>query len=183
MRTIRLYDVARQPRDWMDIVQPGQFAVFASYVDGGAPCDADGVPTGHDAAVCTLADSLDEAEAFCQARVERQPAVRFDVFDSAGRSRPPLLTVVHPSHLSRLEGNAGVRRRNLVVAVLLLLAAPPLVWIDWRSGGAMVLPSLAAFNAVLFAARLLQLNVAYAAAERRRQERVHAHHGAPPDPT
>ena len=168
VRTLRLYDASRQPRDWMDVIQPGQYAIFASLFDGGAPCDVEGVPTGHDAATCVVVDSLAEAEALCRRHVERHPAVRFDVFDAAGRSRPPLLTVVHPSHATRLEGNATVRRRNLVIAVALIAAAPVLFWIDWNAGGALMLPTLLAFNALLFAGRLLQVNAGYAAAERRK---------------
>lgn len=171
VRTIRLYDASRQPRDWMEIIQPGQFAVFASMLDGGAPTDIDGVPTTHEAATCVIVEALAEAEALCLAHVEHHPPVRYDVFDAAGRSRPPLLTIVHPTHASTLEGNAGIRRRNLVIAVVLLGAAPVLFWIDWNSGGTMVLPTLLGFNALVFAGRLLQLNAGYAAAERRARER------------
>jgi hypothetical protein len=182
VRTVRLYDPSRQPRDWMDIIQAGEYAVFPSRVEGGAPCTVDAVPTGHDAATCILVDSLAEAEALCRGHVDRHPAVRFDVFDSAGRSRPPLLTVVHPSHATRLEGHASVQRRNQVIAVALLAAAPVLFWIDWNAGGALMLPTLLAFNALLFAGRLLQVNAAYAAAERRRQERSTARPVRPAPP-
>ena len=155
----------------MDLVQPGQYVAFASLLDGGTPCDADGVPTTHDAATCVLVDSLEEAEAFCRDAVARHPAVRFDVFDAAGRSRPPILTVVHPSHATRLEGHAGGRQRNLVIAVALIVAAPVLFWTDWHYGG-LGLPTLLGLNALVFAGRLLQLTAAYRSAERRRRERV-----------
>lgn len=168
VRNVRVYDVSRQPHDWMDIVQPGQYVVFASLVAGGHPCDTDGVATSHERATCVIVDSLAAAELLCRDGVERHPEVQFDVFDAAGRSKPPTLTVVHPSHTSRLEGSPGIRRRNLVIAVVLIILAPVLFWLDWRSGGALILPTLLAFNALLFAGRLLQLNVAYASAERRR---------------
>jgi len=51
---VRVYDASRQPRDWMDIIRPGQFALFASSHDGGDPCRADGVPTSHAAAPASL---------------------------------------------------------------------------------------------------------------------------------
>ncbi|AMY09279.1 hypothetical protein LuPra_02494 [Luteitalea pratensis] len=172
VRIVRLYDASRQPRDWMDIIRPGQFAVFASLLDGGEPCDIDGVPTGHGAASCVIVDALAEAEALCRERAERHPSVRLDVFDIAGRSQPPLLTVVHPSRIRSLEGDAAVRRRNTAIAVTLVVAAPILCWIDWQAGGVLVLPTLFAINGLFFALRLLQLNASYAAAERRRLERM-----------
>jgi hypothetical protein len=172
VRTLRLYDASRQPRDWMDIIEPGQFAVFASMLDGDAPTDVNGVPTTHEAATCVIVDSLADAEVLCHGLVEWHPGVRYDIFDASGRSRPPMHTVVHPSQASTLEGNARIRRRNQVIAVVLLVAAPVLFWIDWHSEGSMVLPTLLGFNALVFAGRLLQLNAGYAAAERRRLERV-----------
>ena len=172
MRIVGLYDPSRQPRDWMDIIRPGQFAVFASLLDGGDPCDIDGVPTGHGAANCVIVDDLAEAEALCRERANRHPSVRLDVFDAAGRSRPPLLTVVHPSRARSLEGDASVRRRNTTIAVASFVAAPILFWIDWQAGGVLVLPTLFAINGLFFALRLLQLNASYAAAERRRLERT-----------
>ena len=156
----------------MDIIQPGQFVVFASLLDGDAPCSLDGVPTGSDAATCAIVDSLAEAEALSRDHVARHPAVRFDIFDVRGRSQSPLLTVVHPSRLSSLEGDPKVRRRNRAIAIVLIVAATGLFWIDWHSGGAMIFPTLLAFNLLLLAGRLLQLNAAYAAAERRRLARL-----------
>ncbi len=173
MVTIRVYDSSRTRRDWMDIIRPTQFAVFASLLEFGVPCDADGVPTSTDLATCTLFDSLADAEAFCRSRIARLPDVRFDVFDAAGRSRPPLLTVVHPSRATALEGHAGGRRLRLWIAVGLIVAAPVLFWLDWGyADGLLIVPTLLGFNALLVAARLLQMNGAYASAERRRRERT-----------
>jgi hypothetical protein len=172
VRTIRLYDASRTPHDWMDIIQPGQFAVFASSIEGGAPRGPDGLPTTHEGATCGIADTLADAEAFCRAQVESHPDVRFDVFDSAGRAGSPLVTVVHPSRATSLEGHPGSQRRNTWIAIVLFAVAPFLFWWDWSTGGWMIVPTLAGFNALIFGGRLLQLNAAYAAAERRRLERV-----------
>ena len=146
--------------------------MFASLLDGGAPCSLDGVPTGNDAATCAIVGSLTQAETLCHERVERHPGVRFDVFDARGRSQSPLLTVVHPSRARGLEGDARVRRRHGAIAIVLIVVAAVLFWIDWNSGGVMVLPTLLGFNLLLFGGRLLQLNAAYAAAERRRLARL-----------
>lgn len=172
VQVIRVYDASRQPRDWMEIIRPGQFVVFASLLDGEAPCSLDGVPTGNGAATCAIVDSLDEAEALSRDRVEHHPAVRFDIFDARGRSQSPLLTVVHPTRVSSLEGDPKVRRRNRAIAIILIVTAAGLFWADWRSGGEMIFPTLLAFNLLLLAGRLLQLNAAYSAAERRRLARL-----------
>ena len=171
MRTVRVYDATRRPRDWSELIEPGQYVVFASILDGGAPCDPNGVPTGNEAATCILVDALAEAETFCAEQVDHHPDVRFDIFDAAARSRPPLLTVVHPTRVRTLEGDASLRRRNLTIAMSLVGAAPVLFWLDWHVG-LMGLPTLLGLNGLVFAGRVLQLNSAYTSAERRRRERV-----------
>lgn len=172
MVTVRVYDPSRTPRDWMDIIRPTQCALFASRLDGGDPCDVDGVPSGA-TPTCTIFESLSDAEAFCLARIERLPHVRFDVFDASGRSRPALLTIVHPSRSAALEGHAGSMRLRRWVAVALLVAAPVLFWIDWGYyDGLLMVPTLLGFNALLVAGRLLQLNGASASADRSRRERT-----------
>jgi hypothetical protein len=152
---VRVYDASRQPRDWMDLIRPGQFVVFPSLVEGGEPCGFDGAPQDHHLAVCAIADSLTEAEQACRDLVAGHPTVRFDVFDSAGRSHPPLLTIVHTR-----------------IAIALIVAAPLLMWLDWTASGLMIVPTVVAVNGLLLAARLLQLNAAYGANERRQRERL-----------
>ena len=176
MRVVRLYDASRRPPDWMDLIQPGEVAAFPLLHDGEQPCDADGRPTGHGGAVCLLFESLLAAERFCEAQVQGHPAVRFDVFDHAGRSRPPLVTIVHPSHRVKLEGNAEIRRRNHWIIATLVATAAGLFWYEWYSDAALIgLPTLLALNALVFAGRLLQLTAAYAGVERARLARQQAH--------
>lgn len=171
MPIVRVYDPTRQPRDWSELIDPTQYVVFASHVEVGAPCDFEGRPTSHDGAVCAIVGTLAEAEALADATVTRHPALRLDVFDAQGRRRPPILTVVHERQRRRLEGDAGTRRRQRQIAVALIAAAPLLFWIDWHFG-LLGLPTLAGLNALVFAGRLLQLSSAYAAAERRRADRL-----------
>lgn len=173
MRIVRVHDPTRRPRDWDGLIAPGQYVVFPSWFDGGAPCDFAGRILPHEEAVCAFADSLAEAEAACRAHSADHPDVRYDIFDAHGRSRPPLLTVVHPARLRALEGDATTRRRQRWIAVGLIGLAPVLFWVDWHVG-LLGLPTLAGLNALVFAGRLLQLSAAYAAAERRRVERVAA---------
>ena len=105
--------------------------------------------------------------------------VRFDVFDSSGRANPPLLVVVHPSRVARLEGNpSGIRLRNRM-ATALVLAAAASFWYDFGHGASTrFFPTLIGINLVVVAARLLQLNMSYQHAERVRRQRLAEHEHA-----
>src|SRR5213075_545341 len=98
MHIVRLHDPGRRPADWLARVRAGQFAVFAKDAASGVPCDPEGRRFAHpSAATCVLVDSIDEARAFCDSHVERWPSVHYEVFDSEGRTHPPILVVVHAS--------------------------------------------------------------------------------------
>jgi hypothetical protein len=173
MQIVRLYDRTREPRGWMQIIRPTEFAVFAACADSGAPCDIDGTATSADDASCVIFATLSEAEAFCRERVVRIPTLRFDILDAAGHRRPPLLTIVHPSRIPSLEGSPAKMRRNAYAAIALLAIGPPLVWFDWALyDGEMVMPTIVGINAPLIALRLLIMNRSQLASERMRRERV-----------
>ena len=120
MQTVRLYDPAREPHGWRDIIHPTQFAAFASLGTSGATCDADGAPTSSDDAVCVIFDTLAEAEAFCRERVERMPDLRFEIRDATGHLNPPLFTIVHRSHAAAQDGSAEKIRANTRIATALI---------------------------------------------------------------
>src|SRR3954452_20731288 len=106
MQVVRVYDAGRRPPNWTEIIRPGQFVAFAKDLDTEAPCDPSGRPFGSaDAVSCIIFDSLAEARRVCHEAVDHAPPVRFDVFDSSGRSSPPLLTIVHASRVATLDGN------------------------------------------------------------------------------
>jgi hypothetical protein len=173
MKTVRLFDPAREPQGWLQIIRPTQFAAFATLADSGVTCDAHGSPASADDATCVIFESLPEAEAFCRERVARTPNVRFDIRDSAGLLRPPLLTIVHPSRADALDESPARYRRNRRWAIVLLVIGPPLVWFDWTFyDGVMVVPTIVGINAVLIAVRLLVMNRALVVHERARIGRV-----------
>jgi hypothetical protein len=181
MQMVRVYDPERQPPNWTEIIRPGQFVAFASHLDTEAPCDPAGTPAPADASSCAIFDSLGEATAFTREAVQTAPSVRFDIFDSSGRSLPPLLTVVHPARVPTLDGNPTSARRNRIGALALVATAPILFWFDWaRHDGLLILPTVLGLNMIIIAARLVQLNSAHASAARSRRERLAAH-GADPD--
>ena len=180
MVTLRLFDRVRQPPDWTEIIRPGQYVAFSKTIDTGGSCDQDGRPFASTAdATCLLFDDLTEARAFCEEQVTRVPAVRFEVFDSAGRRDPPLLVIVHPSRIAALEGNPrGIRVRKWA-AYALLAGAVPLFWYDYQHDqGMLIFPTVLGINMVIIAARLMQFNSAYVQAESLRQKRLEEHSGA-----
>jgi hypothetical protein len=184
MFSLRLFDPDRNPTNWTEIVQPGQYVAFAKTVDSGAPCDADGRPfPAVEDATCLLFDRLTEAENFCRQQVVRAPYVRFDIFDSTGRSNPPLLVIVHSSRVARLEGNpSGIRVRNWIATMLALVAAVSF-WYDFVHGPSLhFFPTLLGINLIVVAIRLFQLNSSYLHAEELRRKRLTEHQQAGPKP-
>jgi len=172
--TLRLFDRDRHPPDWTEIIRPGQYVAFSKRVDAGGSCDQDGRPFASAADVtCLIFDDLAEARAFCEEQVTRAAAVRFEIFDSAGRRDPPLLVIVHPSRIAALDGNPrGIRVRRWA-AYALLVGAVPLFWYDYQHDeGMLIFPTVLGINMVVIATRLLQLNGAYVHAERLRQKRL-----------
>ena len=174
MEVLRLYDPDRRPSSWTEIVRPGQFVAFSKHIDSGGPCDPSGRPFASTAEIaCLLFDRLDEARGFCEERVLHAPSVRFDVYDSAGRTSPPLLTIVHPSRIATLDGNPRGMRMRKRAAIALTIGAFALFWFDyWKSAGLLILPTILGINMILIAARLIQLNASHAHAERERRERL-----------
>jgi hypothetical protein len=183
MQIVRLYDPTREPHGWLQIIQPHQFAAFATLFDSGAVCDADGVPMSSEDASCVIFGTLPEAEAFCRERVARNAGLRFDILDAAGPGRAPLFTIVNASKAAILEQSPAKVRRNTRMAIVLLLVGPALIWFDWTYyEGVMVMPTIVGINAVLIAVRLFIMNGAHASAERARLERVSQALGRPSTP-
>ena len=173
MQIVRLYDYMREPQGWMQIIRPTEFAAFATLADSGAVCDADGVPTSAEDSSCIIFDTLPDAEAFCRERVAHIPSLHFEILDAAGRSRPPLFTIVHPSRAAALDGSPAKMRRNTYTAIALAAVGPPLIWFDWAvHEGVLIMPTILGINAMFIAVRLLIMNRIHISKERSRRERV-----------
>lgn len=186
MQTVRVHDPDRRPVSWTGLIGDGQFAAFAKIDASGGPCDADGARfAGTDQATCVLFDSLAEARAFCEAAVARHPELRFDVFDAAGRTRPPLLVVLHPSRAASLETSPRRMRRRRAGAWLMIAAGLSLLLYAWLAPRErdIILPIFFGINAILFGGRLLWMNLALREIERERAARVNrATTGGPSQP-
>src|SRR4051812_12231939 len=175
MQIVRLHDPNRRPVEWTAIIQPGQFAVFGRLEAAGVPCDTEGArfPTPG-AVTCAIFDSIAEARAFCDAAGERHPPVRFDIFESDGRARPPILTVVHPSRAAAFETSPRGMRRRRVVAWGLIAASIPLMvfaYVEYRERD-IILPAFIGINMAIVGGRLLWMNLALRETERARERRL-----------
>lgn len=175
MQVVRLHDPSRSPASWTEIVRHGQFAAFAKNDATGVPCDAEARPFASEAAsTCVLFDSIDEARAWCEAAVQREPLLRFDIFDAEGRTRPPLLTVLHPARAPGLDTSPAQMRRRRTIAWGLIAAGVPLVvysYVEFRERE-IILPAFLGINMIVVAGRLLWMNLAIRETERAREARL-----------
>jgi hypothetical protein len=103
-------------------------------------------------------DSLAEAEAFCGELVSRHKRMVCEIYDRRGKAVPPVRVVTHPGTAGRLGGR-GVSRQSAMwkirIGWLLLAVAPPLFWLDYRSGGVLVVPTVVGFACIITCVRLL----------------------------
>lgn len=180
MQIVRLHDPTRTPASWMQIVAPGQFALFAKDLDSGVPCDTGGRPfTDPAEATCVLCESLADARIVAEGAVAKVPSLQVDVFDAAGRANPPLLTVLHPSRAGDAETHPRVLRRRQLIAWALIAAGIPLIVfaIVERQDREIILPAFLGINMLLAAGRLLWFNLGVRETERSRRERLQQHDG------
>jgi hypothetical protein len=149
MQLLKLYDPSRRPAEWTGLVHRGQYAVFHSDVS----TDVEKTPDGHylqagEESFCLVFDSLEEAEAYCESKVDQLSDLRCDIYDHTGKSRPPLLTYVNKIHL-----NASARRANWGWA--LVAASLPFFWMEWHWHGTLVVPLIVGLNLVFAGLRLV----------------------------
>src|SRR4029079_1883672 len=126
------------------------------------------------AGACLVVDSVAEARGFCDAAVLQSPSTRFDVFDAGGRTRPPVLTVLHPSRLASLDSDPGAMRRRRAIAWALIVGSVPVIAYAYyfEHGVDMILPAFIGINMILAGGRLLWFNLGVRETERDRQERL-----------
>jgi hypothetical protein len=185
MAVVRLYEPARRPANWTEIIRPGQFAVFARDDESGVPCGIDGVRFADTAlATCALFGSIDSARGFCEAAVLRHPTIRFDIFDHEGRVRPALLTVVHPDRAARLETSPRqIRVRRWLAWALVGGGVPLIVYarVADREHD-VILPAFLGINLIIVAGRLLFMNFAVRETELARERRLEQSRSRPSPP-
>jgi len=135
VQEVALYDPSRKPSSWMEVIQPGQYAVFLSDIESGAEMSSDG--DYFDARMigrCLIFDSLEEAEQYCAQKVEDIPSLRCDVFDSHGRANPPVATFANHRYQHRLDSHAE-SRRLMRCGLVATAVSFPLFWFAWTRRG------------------------------------------------
>jgi hypothetical protein len=172
---LRLHDPRRRPVNWTGIIRPGQFAAIAKDLATSLPCDAEGRPFDDPAAAtCVVFDRFDEARAFCEAAVATHESVQFEVFDAQGRSKSPLVTVMHPSRTLRQDAHPRVVHKRRIIAWALIAGGVPLLFLSYRlyEAGHAIFPGFIGLNLIFAGGRLLWYNMALSETERARQNRI-----------
>ena len=173
---LRLFDPKRKPRDWTEIIRPTQFAVFLKDRATSHSRAPDGKPYPNpDDTACFVFDQLSAAQLFSESKVQAFPHLRCEIYDAQGLAHPPLLVIVHPDQQDREESGSFWSRRRKLIAVVLFLMAPPLIWIDNRRSNTLVLPTFLAFNCILAGLRFLYWDFGLKHQERERRKRVETH--------
>jgi hypothetical protein len=165
MQELKLYDPARKPANWIDLVHPGQYAVFHTDVQSNIGKKPDGRFPGPDEdSICLVFDSLAEAETYCEGKVEEISNLRCDVYDHTGKSGTPMLTYVNKAYLKS-------PRKHAYWGWVLIAVSAPFFWVEWHWHGTLIVPVIVGINLVFAGLRLV--NWGTGGVEKRRSTRGH----------
>lgn len=111
---VRVYDPARTPAHWLEIIQPGQFSVFTINAGRRTP------PPGE--ACVEIVPDFETALKFAEETVAQDPALCCEIYDHRGKAGEPLRTVYEPSARGKYEGRPRARKEMLAGAGLMAVA-------------------------------------------------------------
>jgi hypothetical protein len=152
MRELKLFEPSRRPSNWLGHVGENEYALFFKDVKSGQELRADGsVPRE---STCLIAASLDEALDFAQARVDAEPTLRCDIYDSQGKANPPVANIVHQEHKTQENTEATGWKRIWFGAALIPLGGPMIVY-DWQHDWARIWPAFFGIQIVAAGVRLI----------------------------
>ena len=124
---IRLYDPSRSPEHWLQIIRPGQYAVFILDAKSRGARDPEGRSFAEGEASVEVTPDLIEAERFAVQIVEEHPGLCCEVYDHEGKSGEPIRTIYHPATRGKYEGVPLARRQTgfglLLLAVAMVFVA------------------------------------------------------------
>jgi hypothetical protein len=111
---VRVYDPARTPAHWLEIIQPGQYSVFVLAAGRRTP------PPGE--AYVEIAPDFETALKFAEETVAQDPSLCCEIYDHRGKAGEPLQTVYEPSVRGKYEGRPRARKEMLAGVGLLAVA-------------------------------------------------------------
>lgn len=129
-RSLPLLDLNAQPQSWNERMSATEFAVLNSGVAGEA---------GVSANVCTVFESLDEAERFAREQVALHPQLRCRIYDHHGFGAQPVREVRGAEHKGESEISARFRRWG---GMVLFFGGLLLMVVDWASGFTLSWPAM-----------------------------------------
>lgn len=164
--------------NWTASMGPMQCAVYLTHVDTSAALKSDGSfavkPQDY---VCFIFDTFKEAHEFCKSKVRHYPFMSCEIYDSAGKAKPPLLVVKHTSFSEEDEASGSRIRKTLGVA--LIASALILFVLAWRADESWVfltvIGPVIGYFMIVTGLRLLDWNLAIKEANRERERRLQAH--------
>lgn len=175
-RALRLYDPGRDPAHWDAIIRGGEVAVFTTNTKTSTPCDMSGRSFSSPAdATCRVFDDLAAAQAACEDESGRSPDLFFEMFDSSGKAKPPLLTLGRHPDASSIFANPRFAPWRRAIAAVMVPAALSLFWFDYQRQGLLVFPTAIGLNLLVLGIRLMLLDVGVNEAAQVAKERLAAH--------
>jgi len=139
MREVRMYDPARKPPNWMEMMSFGQYAVIHCDAVTGLTVDSRGDLAPDSTATCLIFDRLRDAENYCQQKVEAFPALICEIYDREGKAKPPLEIF---ASRSRQRAERSLWKGRLLWGNILTLFGLLGLWIDWRSDWVRMWPTI-----------------------------------------
>ncbi len=118
-RTLPLYDPSSVPASWSERMAPDEYAVLYSSQN-----------------LCTIVDSLAEAEQYAADYVAHSPEVRCRIYDHHGLGKPPLREIAGSAYKAPSDIGPGFRRwlgsslflGGLILIVIDAVAGFSLIW-------------------------------------------------------
>jgi hypothetical protein len=176
MQEVLLFDSSRNPAVWLELMRPGQYAVFLSDAETRAGMTPDGRYSGSEVAdSCLIFDSFEEAEEYCRTSVHDVARLRCEIFDDRGKAIPPAAVFVSPEFAGTLHSDIKARRLTWA-GIILIAVSVPLFWLDWRADWRLILPTVVGSQFILVGLRFIQLGSATKEAARRSRGRGEAAH-------
>jgi hypothetical protein len=120
---LKVYDPARTPAHWLEIIRPGEYSVFIFDAHLRVPKDYDGHKFRDGETSVQIASDFDEALRFAQAVVASHPELCCEIYGNEGKSGEPLRTVYEPSVQGKYEGFPWARREASIGLSLVAVAA------------------------------------------------------------